>query len=749
MPNKRVMAFYMHETERATAQRMMPQAESTDSFALGEADDAAIAEMRNSGLIVQEMPEVQAPPTVAAINGQVRARALRETIGAANAVDDVLPNLSQPQFYLVWLNGPLLESWKEQLEQAGVKLLESLPTGAYKVRLDPGQAEQLQQLSFVTNLRLYDAESTGPDLIKHANARAAPPMGVAKAMLTFDVRLHRADVTDMQRVRDWLKTRNIAIAGASSRKIRIYLLQGARELSEIPALPEVATFEEYVPPKFHNDAARRLLRIDSGNPVITLPFTGAGQVVAVADTGLDSNHPDFQGRILGVVALGRPNDSSDPAGHGTHVAGSVLGDGSASNGQVCGTAPGAQLFFQSILDATGGLGGLPVDLNDLFDEAYQAGARIHNNSWGAATASRYTGNSVEVDEFVAGHRDMLIVISAGNEGIAAAPRTNSDAGFVDWLSIGSPASCKNALTVGASRSDRSSGGYSQMTYGTAWPADFPDRPIADERISGNPECLAAFSSRGPCDDRRIKPDVVAPGTDIASTKSSLAPLRNFWGAYPNNPRYAFDGGTSMSAPLVAGCAALVREFYERMRNHAPSAALVKATLINGTRWLNGADSIAPSPGTPNFHQGFGCVNMAASVPNPGNAKLRLVFVDSWQNGALQFTSTGQRFRFQFSLAAPSPVLSICIAYTDLPARALQNNLNLFVQKPDNTKVVGNAQLPMSLNIPDPDNNVEIVRLPDAAAGIYIIQISATNLLRGPQDFALVVTGENLSGLIPI
>ena len=749
MPNKRVIAFCMHESERNTAQKIMPQALSTDSFVLGEADDAAIAEMKNGGLIVQELPEVQAPPTVAAIHGQVRARALREAIGAANAVDDVLPNLNQPQFYLLWLMGPLLESWKEQLAQAGVTLLESLPTGAYKVRLEPGQAEPLRQQSFVAELRLYDAESTGPDLIKHANARGAPPLGVSRAMLTFDVRLHRADATDLQSVLDWLKARNVAIAGNSSRKIRIYLLQGARELSEIPALPEVATFEEYVPPKFNNDAARRLLRIDSGNPVITLPFTGAGQIVAVADTGLDSNHPDFQGRILSVVALGRPNDSSDPAGHGTHVAGSVLGDGSASNGQIRGAAPGAQLFFQSILDATGGLGGLPVDLNDLFDDAYQSGARIHNNSWGAATASRYTGNSVEVDEFVADHRDMLIVISAGNEGIAAAPRTNSDTGFVDWLSIGSPASCKNALTVGASRSDRSSGGYSKMTYGAAWPGDFPDPPISGQLISGDPECLAAFSSRGPCDDRRIKPDVVGPGTDIASTKSSLAPLRNFWGAYPNNPRYAFDGGTSMSAPLISGCAALVCEFYEKTRNHAPSAALVKATLINGTRWLNGADSIAPSQGTPNFHQGFGCVNMAASVPNPGNAKLRLEFVDSWQNSATQFTSTGQRFRFQFSLAAPSPVLSICIAYTDLPARALQNNLNLFVQKPDNTKVVGNAQLPMSLNIPDPDNNVEIVRLPNAAAGVYIIQISATNLLRGPQDFALVVTGENLSGLTPI
>ena len=747
MPNKRVMAFYMHETERDTAQMMMLHAQSTDSFALGEADDAAIAEMRAKGLIIQELPAAQgAAPALEAFRGEMRVRAFPRAGGAAS-VDRSSPDLNQPQFYLVSLAGPLLEPWKAKLQQTGVELLEALPTGAYKVRLEPGQVEQLRQLPFVADLRLFDAESTGPDLIARSRASVTPPAGVSRAMLTFDVRLHRAE--DALRVHDWLKAHNIAIAGASSRKIRIYLLQGAPELFEIPALPEVATFEEYVPPKFHNDVARRLLRIDSGNPVSSLPLTGAGQIVAVADTGLDSSHPDFQGRILGVVALGRPNDSSDPAGHGTHVAGSVLSDGSASNGQVRGTAPGAKLFFQSILDATGGLGGLPVDLNDIFDEAYQSGARIHNNSWGAATASRYTGNSVEVDEFVAGHRDMLIVISAGNEGIATAPRNNSAAGFVDWLSIGSPASCKNALTVGASRSDRSSGGYSQMTYGTAWPADFPDPPIAGERISGNPECLAAFSSRGPCDDRRIKPDVVAPGTDIASTKSSLAPLRNFWGAYPNNPRYAFDGGTSMSAPLVSGCAALVREYYDKTRQYKPSAALVKATLINGTRWLTGADSIAPSPGTPNFHQGFGCVNMATSVPNPGNPKLRLEFVDSWQNGALQFTTTGQRFRFQFSLAAPSPVLSICIAYTDLPARALQNNLNLFVQKPDNTKVVGNAQLPMSLNIPDPDNNVEVVRLPDAAAGIYIIQISATNLLRGPQDFALVVTGENLSGLTPI
>src|SRR5215210_1840406 len=176
---------------------------------------------------------------------------------------------------------------------------------------------------------------------------------------------------------------------------------------------------------------------------------------------------------------------------------------------------------------------------------------------------------------------MLIVISAGDEG-QSANRLHSAPGFPDWLSIGSPASCKNALTVGASRSSRTSGGLSALTWRDAWPDNFPDPPIADETISGNPDGLAAFSSRGPCDDHRIKPDVVAPGTDIASARSSRAPLRRFWGPFPGNGSYAYMGGTSMAAPLVTGCAALVREYYRKSRNHQPSAALLKATLINST-----------------------------------------------------------------------------------------------------------------------------------------------------------------------
>src|SRR5262249_27417718 len=149
--------------------------------------------------------------------------------------------------------------------------------------------------------------------------------------------------------------------------------------------------------------------------------TGSGQIVAIADTGIDDSHPDFKGRIIGITAWGRTNDHSDPIGHGTHVVGSVLGDGSASGGKIRGTAPKAKLFFQSLLDDKGGLGGIPLNLYDLFNEAYTAGARISSNSYGASTRSVYYITSMEIDDFVVDHRDMLIVRSAGNDGVAMNP----------------------------------------------------------------------------------------------------------------------------------------------------------------------------------------------------------------------------------------------------------------------------------------------------------------------------------------
>ncbi len=730
----RIIAYFMHETEAGEALANMSNTQQTDSFVIGDINPNKIDALRSRGLIVESVD--QAPPQ--SLENFSEAVTNFRNLSLQNwSAPDLNP--AEPHIYTVALAGPLLEEWRQQLKALGVTLAEAIGPRRFVAALTPDQVGQVQNLPFVVDVALRTEMDTAPPI----PSSLAPPVGQRSEIVVYDIRLRAGEDSDA--VRNWLASQNVVVAGAQGRKVRIGLVENSPIIAELRGMVEVLDIVEHVPPRLYNDHARLLLGIDTpATPTpVAFPFDGRGQIVGVADTGIDQNHPDLSpAKLVGVEALGRTNDPSDPNGHGTHVAGSIAGDGTASNGTVRGMAPAASLFFQSILDARGGLGGLPFDLNDLFEAAYQAGARIHNNSWGANTASRYAFNSLEVDEFVSNNRDMAIVIAAGNEGTARDP-FSSQRGFVDWLSIGSPATSKNAITVGASRTDRTTGGLSTKTWGAVWPNNFPDPPISGDTISGDPEEMAGFSSRGPCDDRRIKPDVVAPGTDIASTKSSRAPLANFWGSYPgHNRHYAYMGGTSMATPIVSGCLALVRQYYVEKRQQEPSAALLKATLVNSTRRLIGAGGIADHAMLPNFHQGFGCVHMPFAVPNPSEPWLKLEYLDTWNDATKKFTVTGQRFRFRIDVGSGGP-LRICLAYTDIPARALQNNLNLFLQSPDmQQKWTGNQDLPLRLSPIDKENNVEIVRIETPKPGKYLIQIAAENLLgTSPQDFALVITGD--------
>lgn len=734
---KHIIAYALHETERNAAERLLENAQVTDSYVIGDIDEDDIEELQQAGLLVDEVPPAGRPTTAAMARSAMSAR--RGIEGWRPGDDDEIPppQPGTPTQWLVSLTSPLIGEMRESIAATGTDLDEYIPHHAYLATATPEQAAELINLPFIRDVERYGPSMTGPIVLTPHNG----DLGAGPMARVWDLWLSDASVRTQ--VRSWLDQNDISVEGEGGRRVRLVLPDDSDLKREISTLPGVLSMVEYVPPKLFNDVARQLLGVTSSNGTRSVPLTGAGQVVAVADTGLHERHPDFAGRVIEVVALGRPNNSSDPHGHGTHVAGSVLGNGSASDRVYAGVAPEAKLYFQSLLDLNGGLGGLPVSLEDLFEPAYRAGARIHNNSWGAATASAYTVDSNDLDAYAAKRRDMLIVIAAGNEGTAAQP-FNSAPGFVDWLSIGSPASSKNALTVGAARSSRTTGGLSGRTYGKAWSRDFPASPIADQRVSGDPESMAAFSSRGPCDDRRIKPDIVAPGTDIISTRSELAPDDNFWGLVDHNGAYAYMGGTSMACPLVAGCAALVRQYFVAERDTSPSAALLKATLINGARWLTGSDSMADRNARPNYHQGFGAVSLTTSIPNPDEPSLRLEFIDCWQRPGLQLGDTGEGRRFHLDVKGGTP-LRLCMAYTDLPGRSLQNDLSLLVQDPTGAKITGNTGLP-AITKSDVENNVEVLRVEDPAPGRWLIQVFARNLLRPPQDYALVATGDLSSPL---
>jgi hypothetical protein len=411
--------------------------------------------------------------------------------------------------------------------------------------------------------------------------------------------------------------------------------------------------------------------------------------------------------------------------------------------------------------------GIPSDIRQLFQQAYDGGARIHSNSWGSDAAGTYTTDSANADEFIWSHRDMTVTFSAGNAGIDG----NAD-GIIDTGSIGSPATAKNVISVGASENDRqdhwecdtnltytnclNQGGKNQIfTYGAAWPSDYPANPIKDDKSAGNAEQMAAFSSRGPASDGRIKPDVVAPGTWVLSGYSdkfqqqydpSANPQNNAyqydgWG-FPYSQTYKYMGGTSMSNPLVAGGAAVVRDFYHKSASHEASAALVKATLVNTAVDLldENNDGINDNRNPiPNTSEGWGRVDLAAATSSGGRQ-----FADGTAPLITNGTAT-----FSYSVESSGSPLKITLAWSDYPSianasRNLVNDLDLVVTAPGGTSTyLGNVFAggwSQTGGVADRVNNLENVYVSNAAAGTWTVTVRGYNVPNGPQPFALVVSG---------
>ena len=523
----------------------------------------------------------------------------------------------QPGYYLLQFQGPIRQEWKEAVTQAGVRLYDYIPDFTFIASMDATAHRRVEAFPFVRRLGVYQpAHRLAPALLAKVGQGADPapaafpagelethPMPAEKGALTLTVLVFPDE--DVQAAAEALHALGGTVHDVAHSKwkgtIRVDL--PAEKLIEAARLPGVKWIEPA--PRWHLSNNKTADIMNVREVWDTHGLRGEGQIVAVADSGLDRGstdpaelHDDFEDGSGGsrVVALfDLVGDGADDvnSGHGTHVAGSILGNGQRSGSNpgahsypdtaYAGMAPEAQLVFQAVEDNDSGeLSGIPADLNDLFGQAYDAGARVHSNSWGASVDGAYTSESQNVDEFVWDHPDIVILFAAGNAG------EDSDTdGKVDGTSLDAPGTAKNAITVGATESLRPSGsspapGYDCVWGSEGWARFYPVNPIASDHVSDDPGGMAAFSGRGQTLDGRTKPDMVAPGTNIISARSSVA-AGILWGEV--NLDYLWSGGTSMATPLVAGTAALVREYYTRLHEVEPSAALVKATLANGAREL--------------------------------------------------------------------------------------------------------------------------------------------------------------------
>ena len=634
-------------------------------------------------------------------------------------------------YILIQTEEPLSKDMKSELMNMGIVILEYVPDDTYLCNYTGTDLDQIRSLTYVAWANIYmQGFKVAPSLITGpaaapAGARnllelaAAPASTLSTTPKVVDVVFHSN--VDLQTMRDKLAAAaHLDASDLNLMRHKIRLSVAANQLNDLAGIDEVRHVEEVLPMKLHNDIARQILNVEPP-PVPGKIFEGEGQTVAVCDTGFDTGsttnvHDAFTGRVETLYALGRPNNPNDPHGHGTHVAGSVLGDGNSTTlgHTVRGTAPAARLVLQSVLDSGGGLGGLPNDLNDLFQTPYDDDdVRVHTNSWGSTLGDgRYNSNSAEVDEFVWDHRDCVICFSAGNEGEDA----NAN-GVIDPRSITPPGTARNCITIGATENDRPT---FPLNYQQAF--GYPANPVASDRMADDPEGMVAFSSRGPTTDGRIKPDVVAPGSYILSTRSRDTNSEGW--ALSADDLYFFNGGTSMATPLVAGCAALVREYLAEERQlTTPSAALVKAMLINGALDVTGQYVPSETGGIPNNSEGFGRVDMAATLSDSVHLRDEGTALDTGDEETTTFTVGG------------GAALKVTLVWTDRPGPTLQNDLDLIVRTADGQERHGNVS-PSSTAF-DRDNNVEQVVWENLPAGDVDIVVRAHRIPFFAQSYALV------------
>ncbi|RMF76035.1 MAG: hypothetical protein D6738_02390 [Acidobacteria bacterium] len=515
-------------------------------------------------------------------------------------------------------------------------------------------------------------------------------------------------------------------------------------LEDAAGLPAVSS----VPPV--GSGAGPLPVDDTRRKIVAYNLLSSFQATA---TAYDVRTGDPHGTWAAVSAVGdnpdRPADESNPTAPHHDFAD--------------GMAPRARLIVEDFADDAGALVGLGrtdwLILDAIFEQMYGAGARIATNSWGIP-GNQYDTTAFFADRMTWTHPDFLVIVSAGNEGPYA--------GTLD-----SPATAKSVLAVGASDARLDSG-------------------------SGlDPDNVWEFSSRGPTIDGRTKPDVMFSGHRVVTGDSDHAETGR-------TCTTAEVTGTSFAAPLVAGYASLVREyfrtgFYPSGTRTAgdgfePSAALVKASVLAGARSMVGSAGSDVGPcqidtcdvtvqlctqslafceddadcrrctldtnlactddrdcdlsrvrdDAPNNEQGWGRLHLDDVLFFAGDPR----GLAAWDVPRSAGLATGESWRRTLWVEPGSEDLKVVLSWPDPPALIaspfyLVNDLDLKVTAPDGTVYWGNAWGPRDREPLTVTYTVPGMRPADEPDTVEMVRIASFDV--APGAWTVEVVGESVPG----
>ena len=306
-------------------------------------------------------------------------------------------------------------------------------------------------------------------------------------------------------------------------------------------------------------------------------YDGSGVGIALIDSGITSN-ADFGHQIVySENFVQGESTTSDPYGHGTHVAGILIGSGANSNGwsdyrTFAGLSQHAHLINLRALDETGT--GTDSQVIAAIQRAIQLkdqyNIRIINLSLGRGVFESYAQDPLCQAVESAWQAGIIVVVAAGNDG------RNNSAGTSGYGTINAPGNDPYAITVGAMK-----------------PMGTPTR---------TDDLIASYSSKGPTlFDQVVKPDIVAPGNQTISvlastdatlyTTASIIPTfyYDYFGNLCASRNYMRLSGTSMATPVVSGAAALILQQHPEMTPDQVKARLMKTAYKDFPRYSTAFD----------------------------------------------------------------------------------------------------------------------------------------------------------------